>query len=100
VEFETSLSGDLKCKYQIGQPFFPATEMLNRSAVSFKKSRPYLSFIFLTFRYAAGAGRAGQGLSQLGAQIQFDFALSAIGTVSRSLRDLTMPCVAALYFLK
>src|SRR5450631_2114345 len=35
-----------------------------------------------------------------GAQVHFDFALSAIGMVSRSLRDMTMSCVAALYFLK
>jgi hypothetical protein len=33
-------------------------------------------------------------------QVHFDFALSAIGRVSRSLRDLTMSCVAVLYFLK
>jgi hypothetical protein len=36
-----------------------------------------------------------------GVQIfHFAFALSAMGTVSRSLRDLTMSCVVALYLLK
>ena len=32
--------------------------------------------------------------------LHFTFALSIIGTVSTSFRDLTISCVVALYFLK
>ena len=60
--------------------------------------------IHLLFEMAANRRDQCHGcavIRSIGGQvIHFAFALSAMGTVSRSLRDLTMSCVVILYFLK